>query len=91
MQNTLLVQMSIEDLKGLIIDATQKALWEVNNLEQEELLSPKQAAEFLGIAKSTLHSYEKKGLVTKYLIGELPRFKKSELLEAFQKVERGRA
>lgn len=83
--------MSLEDLKGLIKDVVQKALGEVTNSGQEELLSPKRAAEFLGVAKGTLYSYEGRGLITKYYLGDLPRYRKSELMDAFIKVENRRA
>lgn len=82
---------SLEDLREIIQEQMQSLVQQVNNSEPEELLSPTKAAKFLGVADSTLLSYQKRGLVTKYIMGNSPRYKKSELMNAFVKVESGRA
>ena len=56
-----------------------------------ELLSRKQAAEFLGVSLGTIDNLSRAGILQKHFIGSVPRFKKKELLaanESWQKYQR---
>ncbi len=53
-----------------------------------ELLTRKQAAEFLGICIATLDNWVNAGKIHKHRNGNSVRFKRSELLRDFQSIEK---
>ena len=49
-----------------------------------ELLTRAQAAEFLNVSRGTIDNLARAGLLQKNYIGNVPRFKRDELLAAFK-------
>jgi excisionase family DNA binding protein len=49
-----------------------------------ELFSRKQAAEFLGVSLGTIDNLARAGLLQKHYLGSIPKFKREELLQAFE-------
>lgn len=49
-----------------------------------ELLSRAQAAEFLNVSRGTIDNLARAGLLQKHYLGSVPRFKREELLAAFE-------
>lgn len=49
-----------------------------------ELLSRKQAAQFLGVSLGTVDNLARAGVLQKHFLGSVPKFKKEELLSAFE-------
>jgi len=94
MENSILLQnVSTEQLVNLIDERTQKLL---NNLKKDlldqkandELLTRKQACEFLQINSSTLWHWTNKGRVTALGIANRRYYKRSELLEALKPLKK---
>lgn len=52
--------------------------------ELPELLSRKQAAQFLGVSLGTVDNLAKAGVLQKHFLGSVPKFKREELLKAFE-------
>ena len=52
--------------------------------ELPELLSRKQAAAFLGVSLGTVDNLARAGVLQKHFLGSVPKFKKEELLQAFE-------
>lgn len=81
-----LIQLQPEELQGLITQSVNEALNAVmQNLQpcsDAELLTRKQACDFLQIDSSTLWEWTKKGKVQAYGTGGRRYYKKSELLNA---------
>ena len=48
-----------------------------------ELFSRKQAAGFLGVSLGTIDNLARAGLLQKHYLGSIPKFKREELLQAF--------
>jgi len=53
-----------------------------------ELITRKECAKILGISLVTLNVYTKKGLIPGYRIGVSVRYKKKEVIESLQKVNK---
>ena len=49
-----------------------------------ELLNRAQAAEFLNVSRGTIDNLARAGLLQKHYLGSVPRFKRDELLAAFE-------
>ena len=49
-----------------------------------ELFSRKEAAEFLKVSLGTIDNLSRAGLLQKHYLGNMPRFKREELLQAFE-------
>ena len=49
-----------------------------------ELLTRAQAAEFLNVSRGTIDNLARAGLLQKHYLGSVPRFKREELLAAFE-------
>ena len=83
---------SPEELKESIITDVKKEL--VNLVEklnlftkpQEEFLTRKEAAKLLKISLVTITDWNKKGILNPYRLGNLIRYKKSELEEAMVQI-----
>jgi len=88
MKNHLILEnVSTEQLVNLIDERTQKALEKLKNelnsqKANDDLLTRKEACEFLKINSSTLYHWNNKGKVTAYGIGNRRYYKRSELLES---------
>ncbi|TQD38516.1 helix-turn-helix domain-containing protein [Haloflavibacter putidus] len=83
---------SPEELKESILTDVKKEL--VNLVEklnlfnkpQEEFLTRKEAAKLLKISLVTITDWNKKGILNPYRLGNLIRYKKSELEEAMVQI-----
>lgn len=83
---------SPEELKESILTDVKKEL--VNLVEklnlfnkpQEEFLTRKEAAKMLKISLVTITDWNKKGILNPYRLGNLIRYKKSELEEAMVQI-----
>ena len=49
-----------------------------------ELFSRRQAAEFLGVSLGTVDNLARAGLLQKHYLGSVPRFRREELVQAFE-------
>lgn len=49
-----------------------------------ELLSRREAAKFLGVSLGTVDNLARAGLLQKHYLGSIPKFRKEELLQAFE-------
>ncbi len=90
MSNVLFYTHNKEDLKRavrMIIDEIRKTetISESNVNSEEDKLTQKEAAKFLGISVTSLISWKKKGKVPYYQIGRSIFFSKSELLKLARK------
>lgn len=94
MENSILLQnVSTEQLVNLIDERTQNALNDLKKdlLEKkayDDLLSRKQACEFLQINSSTLWHWTNKGKVTAFGIANRRYYKRSGLLEALKPLKK---
>lgn len=90
MSNVLFYTHNKEDLKRavrMIIEEIRKTetISESTVNSEEDKLTQKEAAKFLGISVTSLISWKKKGKVPYYQIGRSIFFSKSELLELARK------
>jgi len=81
-----LIQLQPDELKGLITESVNQAIEAIKKTLQpcsdDNLLTRKQACEFLQIDSSTLWEWTKKGKIQAYGTGGRRYYKKSELLNA---------
>lgn len=93
MQNTQLTQvygLNPEELIQQIAIAVTKLLEKDEPKEQSKvktesiLFTRSEAASYLQVSKATLNNWANLGIITKHKIGNLVRYKKSELDEALQ-------
>lgn len=84
--------LNLEDLKQLIGEAVASELEKAVELfkapvqEEKDLLTRKEAADFLQISITSLWSYGKRGLITPNYLGSRVYYSKSELLNLLNKV-----
>lgn len=75
----------LEETKSFITDLVQN----LKTQETETYLTRKQVAELIGgICVGTVINWSKEGVLTEYAIGRLIRYKKSEVENAFIKLEK---
>jgi len=83
-----LVSIPKDELQTLIIDSVNACLKfylpkpEGDSLP--ELLTRKQAADFLKCSLGTVDNLTRSGVLQKHFLGRSPKFKKEELLQAFE-------
>jgi len=53
----------------------------LSNLDGEELVGAKVAAQLLGLSRRTVQDWAMKGLIPRYKIGRANRFKVSDIIE----------
>lgn len=53
----------------------------LSNLDEEELVDAKVAAQLLGLSRRTVQDWAMKGLIPHYKIGRVNRFKVSDIIE----------
>ncbi|MBG7610687.1 helix-turn-helix domain-containing protein [Polaribacter sp. BAL334] len=87
MKNSILLELSVEELQELIGSTVKKNVADLQKELQskkftEELLTREETCKFLKIDSSTLWSYTNKGKVKSYAIGARRYYKRSELLES---------
>lgn len=83
----IMISVSTEELKSIIEQAVSSAVESITNKtpDPSELMTRKEAANYLGVCLPTLHEYSKKGIIPTYYIGTRVRYKRSELKAAMQK------
>jgi excisionase family DNA binding protein len=97
MNDLLLTPFRVSEFTKLIKDTTKEAFQEyLESLRQnpppaektERLLTTKEAEIILGVSYVTLYHWANKGLITKYKIGRLNKYKESELLASLSKINK---
>lgn len=86
----------LNELEVLIEKSVEKALQKkqfskeikIDTQIDERLLDAKQAAEFFGVSTVSIWSWEKDKIIKSYRIGNLKRFKYSELLKSLTPIDR---
>lgn len=87
-----IVLLETTELRNLIAEELEKALFKrpltVASIKPEEstLLTIQEASTLLNVSLSTLHSYKKQGKLPFHRIGRRVYFKKTEILEALNKI-----
>lgn len=76
-----------EILKG-VNEALKKVATELQQNDNDILLSREETANLLSISLATLWSWTKKDIIPAYRIGFKVRYKKSEVLQALKKMNR---
>ena len=95
MESIQLISVTPEQLKDIIVTGVKKELEnfksEFKSVEpemQEEYLTRKEVATIYKVDTSTVYRWEKKNIIPAYGIGRKVRFKKSEVLNILEKLER---
>ena len=90
MENIILSQIPISDLKDFISEAVKTGLQNLSNSQPEkettELVTRLQTAKILNVSLPTLNDWTKKGIIKGYRIGSRVRYKKNEVFEALKQV-----
>ena len=73
-----LTQQLLNALKGVLATSLQPVLEET----EDELLTREEASNYLKVSKATLNNWSNLGVVKKHKIGNMVRYKKSELQNA---------
>lgn len=80
---------SVEDFKDEIIKEIITALKDmilpIQELNADKLLTTKETAKMLSVSLVTLCDWEKKNIIQSYRIGNLVRYKKSDIIKALIK------
>ncbi|MET6998708.1 helix-turn-helix domain-containing protein [Chitinophaga defluvii] len=91
MENLILSPIPLEQLKAVICDSVRmelsKRLDSINQPNQTELITRKEAAVFLGISLPTLSDFTKTGKIVGYRIGTRVRYKRAELEQALNEIK----
>ena len=84
-------------LRPIVVDAVEHALEAVKNstpppapvAEPDRFITKKDVATLFGVSEVSVWDWEKKGLLTGYRIGNLVRYKYSEVMASPKMIERG--
>ncbi len=91
MQDFILTQVPIADLQGYIAQTIQRELSIILKADPapdpDELVTRKQAAQYLGLSLPTLHDYTLRGIIPAYRLESRVRYKKGDLLNCLLKVQ----
>ena len=91
MEQVLFSQVTRSDIQGWITQTIQHELSVILKAEPaadpDELVTRKQAAQYLGLSLPTLHDYTVRGIVTAYRVGSRVRYRKGDLLACLLKVQ----
>jgi excisionase family DNA binding protein len=92
MQGVLLTEFDFQALKSeittTVVDEVVKKLTPLlSGASEDEILSRRKAAQFLGISLPTLHVYTMTGVVQGYRMGNTVRYRKTELQQALKSVK----
>jgi len=95
MQNLILSQLTLAELKNEISDSVKKefsSLFQTvhNQPQQTEFLTRKQAAALLGVSLVTLSDWTKTGKIAGYRIASRVRYKRAELETSLSQIKTGR-
>ena len=93
MANSIFIQMTAEDLRGMISECIKDAMTlerQVKTPEPipEDLLSIEDLQKVFKVSKVTVHKWKKKGLLPFYKMNRKVYFKKSEVIDAMQHKKR---
>jgi len=87
-----LIEITPNELANLISESVKTHIQELVNAtnkeqpkDENDLLTRKEASEFLKISLVSLHSWMNEGIIKSYKVGNKTYFKKSELLNLFNK------
>lgn len=87
-----LVVIEIKELKSIIASTINETMRQQKELQQievkTEFLTRNQAAKLLGVCLATIDNWTKQGRLTKHRINSVVRYKKSELLDSMQTIEK---
>ena len=93
MEKMLLIQMTPEELKDIIVEVINDHLndlkEETQPKEPEELLTRVEVAKLLKISLPTLHEWTKEGMLQSYGIRNRVLYKRSEIMSSLRKREFG--
>jgi excisionase family DNA binding protein len=73
-----------EIIKGVVM-ALKDQLNKIGNPQEEQLLTRKETAKLLSVSLVTLSDWDKKNIIQSYRIGNLVRYKKSDVFNALIK------
>ena len=93
MQQILLTGFSANELENAIKNWVREVLeefkqQEVSNRNNGEVLTPKEAAKFLNVTKTTLHNWHKGGKIKATTLGRRVYYNKQEILSALKNIDR---
>jgi excisionase family DNA binding protein len=79
------------DLEAIVGRAIQRELSDILKAttpapDPDELVTRRQAAQYLGLSLPTLHDYTLRGIIPAYRLGSRVRYRKGELLNALLQV-----
>jgi excisionase family DNA binding protein len=91
MEQVIFSQVPIADLQGYIAQTIQRELSAILKAttpppDPDELVTRKEAAQYLGLSLPTLHDYTLRGIIPAYRLGSRVRYRKSDLLNALLQV-----
>lgn len=90
LKNTQIIGVSPEDFKKSIIEDVKEELSKIKlnkkKHSQEEYLTRKELAELFKVTLPTISDWSKKGILKPYRLGNLVRFKKSEVESTLKKI-----
>ncbi len=99
MQNLVFTQLSIPELRKVIRDEQEAILKDffdsLQTTKEEDneavmYINKKEAAKLWGCCTSTIDNKAREGIIKRYYIGKAVRFKKSEVLEAIEEMNKKR-
>jgi len=86
---TVLISLSIEELKTLIADSLSTGLQTYHSTEpekqEEPLLKIEDICSLFNVSKVTIHDWKRKGILPFYRISRKIYFKKNEVIDALTK------
>lgn len=89
MKTTLIEIYSNDDLEKLISKSVEKGIEKlkpIKSTDQEEFLTTEEVCKLLKLTRETIWRYTKKGIITSYRIGNLLRYKRSEINQSLIKI-----
>lgn len=78
----------LDNLQTLLEKVAEQSSGKSDFSDYPDFLSRKQAAKMVGVALTSIDRYASEGLLKKHRNGNLVRFKKSEVLNAFKSFEK---
>jgi len=90
MENLILSQIPITDLKNIISEAVKTELQNLSNSqppkEETEFLTRHETAKILNVSLPTLNEWTKQGIIIGYRIASRVRYKKNEITDAVKQI-----
>jgi len=94
MENLVFTQLSIQEVRQLLQQELENYFSDnpikIEKIEPEpdRYITKKEAAKLWGCSVSTIDNYRRAGILKRYRIGSAVRFKRSELLEAIEEMNK---